>query len=532
MGVEAATIGNFARSREELLAQVPELDRFQTGHLRHIENIARQLPNDWANMGTQLSWQENFEAFRYQLAYMAYAVALTHFHRLPAAPGYFRQTFDDLIQKMLLPDVWYFWRETSRGGGEVNKDAPISPGQVNPIDRDNIMYSAYLQSMSALYNVLFDDDKYTKPGALTMKFNPFLFRTDQCEDFAYDQNSINEHLYWRMVESGYLGIACEPFCTFQICQQPAILGFRLNDVLNGTDRATEVTEGFAAAWKEFGQFDEQGHYTTFVKTSTGEVQPNQSGAWSDGWLGTLLNMWSPDLVKGHYPEGIRKWVKDLPDGTSFVPPYVPEGAEGADVSAGSSVDFGWCCTWASEVGDQELLSRFLGYADKYLSPKWKDGGYYYPRNDKFVDEDGNAITVSPQAGNALLPYARLNVPDGLNKLYNAPWGPAHFAEPLITEISDTVDVTRARWLPEPRSLVFSLARREGREGEVALVIANVFTQDGGSWHLNAGEAEIASGTAAVVTAVSSGIRIERVGHDLHVAMPIAGKSDFILQWQS
>jgi len=32
------------------------------------------------------------------------------------------------------------------------------------------------------------------------------------------------------------------------CQQPAIFGFRLRDILKGTDRAQEVTHGFTAAW--------------------------------------------------------------------------------------------------------------------------------------------------------------------------------------------------------------------------------------------------------------------------------------------
>ena len=55
-----------------------------------------------------------------------------------------------------------------------------------------------------------------------------------------------------MVQKGYLGIACEPNCVFQICNQVPILGFRLHDTIYGGDIAQEVTEGYLRAWSEFG----------------------------------------------------------------------------------------------------------------------------------------------------------------------------------------------------------------------------------------------------------------------------------------
>jgi hypothetical protein len=101
------------------------------------------------------------------------------------------------------------------------------------------MYSAYVQSMTLLYNYLFDDDRYCQPGALTFSFfTPFWGGAEK--RFEYDQNTLNEHVYWQMVESGYLGVACEPNCVFQICNQPAILGFRLSH--------TELSEVHRVDW--------------------------------------------------------------------------------------------------------------------------------------------------------------------------------------------------------------------------------------------------------------------------------------------
>ena len=75
----------------------------------------------------------------------------------------------------------------------------------------------------------------------------------QEKHFAYDENSLNDHIYWQMVQSGFLGVACEPNCIFQICNQPAILGFRLHDLVYGGDVAAEVTRSYEKAWQEFGR---------------------------------------------------------------------------------------------------------------------------------------------------------------------------------------------------------------------------------------------------------------------------------------
>lgn len=78
------------------------------------------------------------------------------------------------------------------------------------------MDSAYVQTMNLLYNSLFDDARYRKPGTLTMRYDLVLWG-DGAFTFEYDKNSLNDKVYWNMVESGFLGAACEPHCVFQIC---------------------------------------------------------------------------------------------------------------------------------------------------------------------------------------------------------------------------------------------------------------------------------------------------------------------------
>ncbi|MDF2994304.1 MAG: hypothetical protein K0S37_4818, partial [Microbacterium sp.] len=130
------------------------IDALQRGHLRHLDNLSRRLPNDWSGMGSRSNGQDDFASLRYQLAYAALSLAVAHRYRLPAAPGMFRGTFDRLIQKMLLPEVWMYWRDTSTGQAIFNAHIPME-SEWDPVRRDNIMYSAYVQVMTLLYAYLF-----------------------------------------------------------------------------------------------------------------------------------------------------------------------------------------------------------------------------------------------------------------------------------------------------------------------------------------------------------------------------------------
>ena len=150
--------------------QIPELDDLQAGAIRRIVNLSQQLPGDWSGMmGRDIVLSEDFSALRFQLSYMTYALALAHVHRLPAAPGLFKRPFENLIKKLLHPDAWHYWSNVSTGMGPANKDLGPLPRAWDPVAKENIMYSAYLQSITLLYHYLFRDDKYAQPNSLSLK---------------------------------------------------------------------------------------------------------------------------------------------------------------------------------------------------------------------------------------------------------------------------------------------------------------------------------------------------------------------------
>lgn len=449
---------NMAQERVDTrwVTDTPELDDLQTGAIRRIANLSRQLPGDWSGMmGREIVLSEEFSALRFQLSYMAYALALAHVHRLPAAPGVFKQPFDNIITQLLHPDVWHYWSNVSTGMGPSNKDLGPQPRAWDPVAKDNIMYSAYLQSVVLMYHYLFRDDKYTKPKSLRFRLKT-LFWQQGGYLFEYDENSLNDLIYWQMAEQGFLGVACEPGLIFQACNQPTIIGFRMHDLINGGNLAKDVEKGYIAAWKEFGMLDDAGNFKTFVKinTRTPVVLDNSQ---LNCWLMTLLHSWYPEIVEEQYPKLMKRFVLDGPNDTKWVKPQLPPlPPDPGEVPLLPVLDMAWAACAASEVGDTETLEGMLAYADLKLNAAWQDGGYFYKRRDANLDEDGYFIGMDPAAGNALFHYARLNVKDGLNKFYNDALDDAHFSQPALIELPEDVDVRRAIFNSDRNALALTL----------------------------------------------------------------------------
>ncbi|KAL4810715.1 hypothetical protein BDV18DRAFT_874 [Aspergillus unguis] len=471
-----------------------QLDPKSVASIRHIGNLARQLKGDWSNMMGPADLNDGFGAYRYQIAFMFYALTLAHYHRLPAAPGYFKDTMERMIQKMLEPDVWFYWHDASVGGGHMQ--TPKRDMIYDPIKTDNIMYSAYLQTMTAMYHSLFDDNRYQKPGALTFEYDTFLWGPKDGFKFIYDQKSINDQVYWNMVEEGYLGVACEPWCIYQICNQIPIHGFRLNDAIAGdTNIAEEVTQGYVKAWEEAGGgiLTPEGVFNTFYMKHTNQavVVPGGSG---EAWCGMLMNAWNNDLVKKTYENRLGSLISHREDGSLSVNIPNIQSMPTNQMRIASGGIWGWIAAWAAEMGDDETKDRLLEYADKHFNPRLQNGGLMYPRNDTFYDKNGDFVMVSPVLSNSIIPLTRLNVSNGLKRFYENPWGArnrAHYDEPALVEVDFNVDVYRAVYIASTKTLLFDLAVfEEGAQGSVTL--GRIFGR--GNWTLKRDGQAIAHGS--------------------------------------
>lgn len=200
------------------ISKYPKLDHKQAGHLRHLHNLVSQPDGEWHHFGCLEEGQELDDAYRYQLATMAYATGLAHYHHLPAMRGPLKQLFRSIIHKMLLRQVWGYWFNTSHGGFILDPDLPdLRPPWADPVIKENIMYSGHLLLMTSLYAMLFDDDEFEKEGSLTFRWNPLLWGRRQ--DFVYDNRSLQKVIFQQMEENDWVGVCCEPNAVFVVCNQ-------------------------------------------------------------------------------------------------------------------------------------------------------------------------------------------------------------------------------------------------------------------------------------------------------------------------
>ena len=476
--------GNGVSSTVRDTSRFPVLTQEQLGHLRHIENLASQPDGEWSGMGIPDPGQEWLDSYRYQLAQMAYAIGVAHYHRLPAAPAVFRKILDNLIRKMLRREVWSYWKDTSQSGVYVNPDIKeLRKGWTDPVVRENIMYSGHLAAMVGMYSMLFNDDGYDRPGALTFNHNPIFWGMGP-EKFEYRRSSLNEVIYWQMVENGWLGVACEPNCVFIVCNQFPMLGFRFNDVRLGTSVAEEATESYRAAWDKKGIFSKEGWFHGWWRVEQDDFVPPKSVGWT-AWGGAVMNTWNRDFVRSIYRDQLSGVLKYDRDGLVSLYPNTVVARVRDALATGQSLDgiedraypwpmpdFGYVAMLLYEMGDSDL-SGMLAYADRHMSPTWSSGGLYYPRCDKPYDDAGNLIRMDRLTGNAMLAYARLNLKDGLWALYNKPWTAPHFTRPALRRITDGADVTRAVYDDESSLLVLTVQPRDDRSCDVAMEIGPV-----------------------------------------------------------
>jgi len=439
-------------------ADYPALDEKQLGHLRFISNIAARRHNDWSRMDSEEPGQGWFDAYRYQLAMMAYTVHLANYHYTPAWRELHQATSERLVDKMMRFDVWSFWENVSRGSKQFDPSlTALSEGWRDPLIRQNIMYSGHLFQMVATYAALYNSDKYEQPGALTFNYNPTAHGMGR-EQFIYDTPRLAEVLRQQFEANGYAGIECEPNAIFVECQQHPILGFKLLDQRRGTHYFPEVSAAYLKTLEE-QQFinPENGSSMLFKMVKQGRKVPAEM-AWNDGWTGLFLHAWAPEKVREVYPKLRQKYVVPQADGTAVIPFTKP--------SPYWSWDNGFFTALAAETGDRETAQAMLAYADRQWSPTWVDGGLHYPRNDDYESASGRGYSdrerfssprVNTLTGNALLGLARMNAGEGLFKMFERPWSHEHFRQPYITGVAyPQIQVTRAIYDDAKGALVVRL----------------------------------------------------------------------------
>ena len=72
--------------------------------------------------------------------------------------------------------------------------------------------------MVSLHAMLFDDDKYNQPEALTFHWDP-IFCGFGPEKFTYTRSSLQDAILAEMERHNWKGVCCEPNSIFIVCNQ-------------------------------------------------------------------------------------------------------------------------------------------------------------------------------------------------------------------------------------------------------------------------------------------------------------------------
>ncbi|MBJ89735.1 MAG: hypothetical protein CMO98_07730 [Woeseia sp.] len=416
----------------------PSLNEKQIGHVRHMINLANKLDGDWSMMGNTGGGM-NFDAYQFQIAFAAYALAVTQDHFVPAHRDLYQDTSARLIKKMMYKDVWDYWAQMSKGEWRIDENGEDHYyteddwfGWIDPNIKQNIMYSGHLLQMLGLHESLFDDDRYDKPGSLTFNFAPVAYGESPLE-IVYDHSRLATVIYDQFVEDDFRGIECERNKVYTECNQHPILGLIHYDYKHGTSYAPLVQEEFKKTIINRGYVHPDTHTTMLSLDVHLDEVIHKTYAWSDGWNGLVHHAWDKEYVEALYDEQVKLYM-----------PQMLEGEPGENMGWTASFDFGWLAVLAAEVGDAATVNLMLEYADQYFNPTWLDGGYYYPHTSDYKenfrrDDEGKIGNISPVTGNYLVGFARLMPKDGMWSLYNRTRDNEFFAQPYV----DGVDYSQA-----------------------------------------------------------------------------------------
>ncbi len=451
----------------------PEIGDKEMGQLRWVLSIAEQDIEDFSNLDAEN--QLGLTAYRYSIAFMTYFLALEQYHKLPACPEIIQPRMDRFIQKIISKPVWDYWAWVSQGipNAEPLMNRPY-PEQHDPVGDLNIMYSGHLGHMIGLYEMLYRDMKWDRPGSI-------IFAWSEDEKFVYDNHSLQQAMYEQMKNNPWHSVACEPNMVFPECNQHPALSFVLYDQTHGTDLAG-VNDLFMDFFLERKLIDPHSHMTSMyylVKQDMVVSQENPrfgnaydlllvpavslglvaiEGPSADGWTGSFMHAWQPQYIERHYPYQRDRHIKHLEDGSARLKNNI------ADRMA-PGLQYGFFAMLAAEIGDTQTRDKLIDYIDKSYNPVWSDGAFHYP-----INEQAKCKSTSGK----LLAVARANHKNGLWNMHNKPFDDMHFSSPKVAGVDfPKVLLKRAIYDAERKALIVTTEPGGQKSGTTTFELINL-----------------------------------------------------------
>jgi len=273
----------------------------------------------WTDPWTLSAPQTSLGGVRYQLAFTAYAASLLGAAHTPAYPGYTSLILREAFGRLVDPVAWSYWDEPGHCGfplAEHCRTHNKSMCELNlkygdkacpdPVIWENVMYSAHLAQVGALYESVSGDASLTEAG---WQFSGERTVARGVGPLNYTLPKLFESLLVQARRSSTGGIACEPSFVYLVCNQHMYAASRLYDRLHDT-RGRYSSE--AARWYDYisqtavrkhqvGLMGE-GHFTLFYQEQAKAVLGvdwidfDVGGcAANDGWALSWIAPWATRL---------------------------------------------------------------------------------------------------------------------------------------------------------------------------------------------------------------------------------------------
>lgn len=485
--VMAAFLPSAASAKPVDPKDYPELSGKALGQVRHIVKLGNQLPGDWSGYGGNGEWEYAEHYLGFHSAFSVLALALAQQQYTPAYRELYKKSMEQHISKIVHSDVWERWLLSSRGGSWNRKIPDMDRGWIDPIAKDNNMLKAYILVAGALYESFYGDMRFEKPDAFTFRHWVYAYGNGRV-NFRYSLGDIARILNQEVVDSQYVGAACEPGEIFWACNSASNAGFLLYDHVHGTNYS-QVVPKVKQNWIAKGGLN-PATYTVGGTIQTAWDDPRtiqkvmpamlpMTAGYTGSWGGIFNNMWDPEFTKAAYygPDGTDRnqalkyylkgdWSRLDPDPANYSARWQPFVTmqrtlhlKTDAVAPNNSVLWGFFLSYAAEVGDREGVDQMLAYADRNFGPVGEGGEYFYPRNDDYsVDREGNSHGVVGWTGNVFLTLGRLNKGDGFRRLLTEAWTNADRNSPEIVGVNDlTTNVNQAWWDGRRASLIVTLS---------------------------------------------------------------------------
>ncbi|MEO8530945.1 MAG: hypothetical protein ABI459_06965, partial [Deltaproteobacteria bacterium] len=313
-------------------------------------------------------------ALRYQVNFIAYALAAVQARYLPAYEGHLAEAQRRLLAKLGEPVVWSYWKaEAAWGQFRWNAD---------PVARDNIMYSGFAALQMGL------------GGGNELKLNG----KAGDEVARYTSGDLAQALS-AQYETAPLGlVACEPGWIYPLCNAMTACGLAGLDARHGTDHWPSVRDTFARHLAD--DFTTSGQRFIPARSSlTGTAMPPLGGVVPEAMTCLFLNAVLPDVADKHWSV-IAKRLRGGLRKRDFWP------VDNGNYRLGRGAALAGTAAAAAEMGDLDLRDDLLAWLDRE-HPEVSDGA---SRHRPGVSLWSHAVEVMARHGDTGLLSTMVNSP--------------------------------------------------------------------------------------------------------------------------